>query len=71
MPHRILVKDAHADLRVSLREVRSGFRTAGALQRVGGDEMPGVRLVETGEEVLDLCVLERLTARLGSLHRPA
>ena len=71
MPGGILVKQAHADLRVSLREVRSGFGSAGAFQRVGGDEMPPVRLVETGEEALGLRVLGRRTGCAGKLRRTA
>jgi len=71
MPGSILVEDAHADLRVSLQEVRSGFRGARALQRVGRNEMPPVRLGETGEEALGLRVLQRCAGCIGKLQRAA
>ena len=45
----------HADLRVSLREVRERQRNPGAFEPLGGDTMPVLRLDEAGEEVFHIC----------------
>lgn len=42
----------HADLRISLRKVRTRQRDSGALQQLGRDEMPALRLDQTGKEIL-------------------
>ena len=52
--HEILLR--HADLRISLRAVRTRQRNPRPLRRLAGNEMPALRLIQTGQEVFHLRV---------------
>lgn len=49
-PH-FRVNSPHADLRVSLREMRAGQRNPGALHRLAGHALSALRFDETGQEI--------------------
>src|SRR5688572_7152390 len=56
---RDLLYFSHADLRISLRQVRGRQRSASTLEQMGRHAVPALRLEKAAEEALGLCVLRR------------
>jgi hypothetical protein len=49
----------HANIRISLREMREGQRDSGSFERLEGRQMPGMRLDEARKEILHLRFSQR------------
>lgn len=62
------LSSSHADLRVSLREVRKGQRDTGSFKGVEGDQMSLLRLAEAFKEIVRFCLVPRRYRR-ALLHR--
>jgi hypothetical protein len=61
----------HADLRVSLREVREGQRNPDSIKGLEGNEVPPLWIAKAFEEVVGVCVIERQRVGRAGLHRKA
>jgi len=60
----------HADLRISLREMRAGQRSSRPFQRLEGNQMPALRIDEAFQEVFGFRLLHA-ERRRTVLHRQA
>src|ERR1051326_946198 len=62
---------SHADLRVSLWEMRERQRNPGSNKGLEGHQMPSLRLAKAFQEAIGLRVFERHCVRRADLHRKA